>query len=86
MTEHGLLPASCRGLRKVLGCQVVRLSTRRGTSIVAAYYSPSKAAKQTLLFSHGNAVDLGLMLPFYRRVRSPACAAGITPGGCACCC
>ena len=56
---------SCRGLRKVLGCQVLRLKTKRGSMVVAAYI-PHKGASETLLVSHGNAVDLGLMLPFYK--------------------
>lgn len=37
--------------------------------IVAAfvdYNSRGRRTKRTLLFSHGNAVDLGQMLPFYR--------------------
>ena len=65
---------------------MVHLRTKRGTQIVAAYY-PCKAARQTLLFSHGNAVDLGLMLPFYRwrllpttpRQHAPACEALCMP-------
>lgn len=55
----------CRGLRKVLGCQVLRLKTKRGTTVVAAYIA-CKGQSETLLVSHGNAVDLGLMLPFYK--------------------
>lgn len=55
-----------RNLRKVLDCQVLRLDTRRGTNIVAAYIPFRKDTKLTILFSHGNAVDLALMLPFYR--------------------
>ncbi len=56
----------CRGLRKVLGCQVLRLKTKRGTTVVAAYIPCSLRQCETLLVSHGNAVDLGLMLPFYK--------------------
>lgn len=55
-------------LRKVLDCQVLRLGTRRGTSIIAAYIPYRKNTKLTILFSHGNAVDLALMLPFYREI------------------
>ncbi|EIE24656.1 alpha/beta-hydrolase [Coccomyxa subellipsoidea C-169] len=57
-----------RGLRKVLDCQVVRLDTKRGTNIVAAYIPFRRDTKPTILFSHGNAVDLALMLPFYREI------------------
>ncbi len=30
------------------------------------YTSAGRESKRTILFSHGNAVDLGQMLPFYR--------------------
>lgn len=63
-----------RGLRKVLDCQVVRLDTKRGTNIVAAYIPFKRDTKPTILFSHGNAVDLALMLPFYRSFGSSSCA------------
>ncbi len=33
-------------------------------------YPTTLKCRATLLFSHGNAVDLGLMLPFYRHARS----------------
>ena len=59
-----------RGVRKVLNCQVVHVQTSRGTSIVAAYVPIRKDSQRTILFSHGNAVDLGLMLPFYWSVFS----------------
>lgn len=55
----------------MLNCEVVRLDTKpiRGgggnTQIVAAWVS-YKTVVPTMLFSHGNAVDLGQMLPFYR--------------------
>ncbi|KAL3163120.1 hypothetical protein ABBQ32_009534 [Trebouxia sp. C0010 RCD-2024] len=58
-------------MRKVLNCEVVRLHTKpiRGgggnTQIIAAWIS-YKTVVPTMLFSHGNAVDLGQMLPFYR--------------------
>lgn len=64
-------PFYCRQVRKVLNCEVVRLDTKpiRGgggnTQIVAAWV-PYKTVVPTMLFSHGNAVDLGQMLPFYR--------------------
>lgn len=55
----------------MLNCEVVWLDTMpiRGgggnTQIVAAWV-PYKTVVPTMLFSHGNAVDLGQMLPFYR--------------------
>ena len=55
----------------MLNCEVVRLDTKpiRGgggnTQIIAAWV-PYKTVVPTMLFSHGNAVDLGQMLPFYR--------------------
>lgn len=60
-------------MRKVLNCEVVRLHTKpiRGgggnTQIIAAWIS-YKTVVPTMLFSHGNAVDLGQMLPFYREL------------------
>ena len=61
----------CREIRKVLNCEVLHLDTRahRGgggkTKIVVAWL-PYKSVGPTMLFSHGNAVDLGQMMPFYR--------------------
>ena len=55
----------------MLNCEVVRLNTKPicgcggNTQIVAAWV-PYKTVVPTMLFSHGNAVDLGQMLPFYR--------------------
>lgn len=57
---------SCRGARKVLGCDVFTLRTKHGSDIVAAYVPTRRHSDPTLLFSHGNAVDLGQMLPFYK--------------------
>jgi hypothetical protein len=76
MSKH-FLPwmATCRGCRKVLSCTVLRIPTgsrRKGVPaefIVGAfipYTSAGRESKRTILFSHGNAVDLGQMLPFYR--------------------
>lgn len=65
------IPSCDREMRKVLNCEVVRLHTKpiRGgggnTQIIAAWIS-YKTVVPTMLFSHGNAVDLGQMLPFYR--------------------
>lgn len=61
----------CREMRKVLNCEVVRLDTKPiiggggNTQIIVAWV-PYKTVVPTMLFSHGNAVDLGQMLPFYR--------------------
>lgn len=63
---------ACRGLRKVPDAQVMQLQTRRGSSVVAALISYHLKDRPTLLFSHGNAVDLALMLPFYRHVKLPS--------------
>lgn len=43
-----------------------QLQTKRGSLIVAALISYHMKDRPTVLFSHGNAVDLALMLPFYR--------------------
>ena len=67
----GLLVAAtplvgCRQARKVLGCDVFTLRTKHGSDIVAAYIPTRRHSDPTLLYSHGNAVDLGQMLPFYK--------------------
>lgn len=43
---------------------VLRLPTKRGTSIVAVYVK-NPAATLTLLYSHGNAADLGQMYELF---------------------
>ena len=48
--------------------ELVKLLTADGTSIFA-YYLPNKNAKYTLLVSHGNAEDIGYMLPFLIEMR-----------------
>ena len=63
----------CRAVRKVPDASVIHLTTSRGCKIVAAWLPLNAKCRATMLFSHGNAVDLGLMLPFYRQ--APA-----TPG------
>ncbi|KAL0042407.1 hypothetical protein WJX77_011444 [Trebouxia sp. C0004] len=61
------------GIRKVLNCEVLHIKTKphRGgggnTTIVVAWV-PYHSVVPTMLFSHGNAVDLGQMLPFYREL------------------
>ncbi|KAH0464607.1 hypothetical protein IEQ34_007393 [Dendrobium chrysotoxum] len=44
--------------------EVMRLPTRRGTEIVAVYIRNPMAAS-TLLYSHGNAADLGQMYELF---------------------
>lgn len=70
-----LQPVS-NGCKKVLQCKV-RMVERKAVGnaesdqIVAAfvnYNSQGRTTSRTLLFSHGNAVDLGQMLPFYREL------------------
>ena len=63
--------SGCRDLRKVLNCEVVQLDTMQtrgggGNSKIVVAWLPYKNVVPTMLFSHGNAVDLGQMLPFYR--------------------
>ena len=58
--------------------QVMQLQTRRGSQIVAALIVYNAKNRPTVLFSHGNAVDLALMLPFYRH----AAALAFRPLGC----
>mmetsp|Transcript_46875 Transcript_46875/g.119584 ORF Transcript_46875/g.119584 Transcript_46875/m.119584 type:complete len:286 (+) Transcript_46875:487-1344(+) len=53
--------------------EVFRLPTKRrkeggGGETVLCCYMRHRAAKLTLLYSHGNAVDLGQMQPFYREL------------------
>ena len=40
-----------------------------GDTRIAAFYLPNPAARYTLLFSHGNAEDIGDNLPFFRELR-----------------
>lgn len=64
------------GCRKVLQCKVIMVERKpigkgEDGQIVAAfvdYNSRGCKTPRTLLFSHGNAVDLGQMLPFYREL------------------
>lgn len=46
------------------GVDVLKLRTRRGNEIVAVHVKHPKASG-TLLYSHGNAADLGQMLKFF---------------------
>ncbi|KAK9800316.1 hypothetical protein WJX73_000792 [Symbiochloris irregularis] len=56
---HSLLPGVSGPIN---GCRVLQLDTRRSKSVVAAHIFRGKG-RPTVLFSHGNAVDLGQMLP-----------------------
>lgn len=47
----------------------LKLETKDNKTIFAVYL-PNKAAKYTLLFSHGNAEDIGYMLPFLRELHA----------------
>lgn len=47
----------------------VTVKTADGANVVA-YYLPNKAAKYTLLISHGNAEDLGYMSPFLHEIHA----------------
>ncbi|KAK9817194.1 hypothetical protein WJX72_010875 [[Myrmecia] bisecta] len=67
-------PLNTTDRRKVLGCEVVQLPTKKckagggGETIVAAYVPYKRDTVPVILFSHGNAVDLGQMLPFYKEL------------------
>jgi hypothetical protein len=61
----------------VLSCTVKKLKTKKrrggggGDEIIAAFipYIPRNGTKRvdtTILYSHGNAVDLGQLMPFYK--------------------
>jgi len=43
--------------------KILKLKTKDG-ALISAIYLPNKHAKYTILFSHGNATDIGYMLPF----------------------
>ncbi|WOL12325.1 protein ABHD17B-like [Canna indica] len=55
---------SMTGVTPREGVEVRRLRTKRGTEIVAVYV-PNPAAKLTVLYSHGNAADLGQMYDLF---------------------
>ncbi|CAO2825396.1 unnamed protein product [Amaranthus hypochondriacus] len=46
------------------GVDVLKLKTRRGNDVVAVYVKHPKASS-TLLYSHGNAADLGQMFELF---------------------
>lgn len=45
--------------------QIIKLKTRDNT-VISAIYLPQKSAKYTILFSHGNAEDLGTKMHFLK--------------------
>ncbi|KAL9266369.1 Alpha/beta hydrolase domain-containing protein [Drosera capensis] len=51
--------------RKMEEVEVVRLRTRRGNDVVAMYVRNQRAAGTTVLYSHGNAADLGQMVELF---------------------
>ncbi len=71
-----------RDVPKVLQCEVFRVPTggrQRGgpdsNQLVAAYVPYTRRGQPvapTVLFSHGNAVDLGQMMPFYKCAAAPS--------------
>lgn len=52
-------------LQELDGIEVFRTRTRKGNSIACMYVKNTDNPKFTVLFSHGNAVDLGQMSSFY---------------------
>lgn len=55
----------CRKVPIVRKCDTFTLRTKHGSDIVACYIATRRHSDPVLLYSHGNAVDLGQMLPFY---------------------
>lgn len=67
--EEAYLQPSTPEYPRVLNCTVEQIPTRTGNTIVTAFFkAPTGGARATLLYSHGNAVDLGQMLGFYREL------------------
>ena len=62
MTERAEWQYSQRELDCI---EVFQTRTNRGNRIACAYVRCAPSAKYTILFSHGNAVDLGQMMSFY---------------------
>eukprot|EP00878_Enallax_costatus_P040049 GHUV01046025.1.p1 GENE.GHUV01046025.1~~GHUV01046025.1.p1 ORF type:complete len:264 (+),score=58.11 GHUV01046025.1:890-1681(+) len=61
----------CRSYQRVTSARVHWLQTSQGNRIISAFvpYADGRGsarAKLTVLYSHGNAVDLGQMLPVYK--------------------
>ena len=53
------------GDRELGGLEVFTTETRRGNTIACMYVRCTDDPKYTILFSHGNAVDIGQMSSFY---------------------
>jgi abhydrolase domain-containing protein 17 len=51
------------------GDKVIKLKTSNGKTI-SAYYLPNESAKYTIIYSHGNAEDLGLVAPLLESYQS----------------
>ena len=51
--------------RELDGIEVFRTRTRRGNSIACMYVKNTENPQYTILFTHGNAVDLGQMSSFF---------------------
>ena len=51
--------------RELEGIEVFRTRTRRGNNIACMYVKNHENPKYTILFTHGNAVDLGQMSSFF---------------------
>ena len=57
------------GVSSDAGVEVRALPTRAGTRVVSAFWR-HPAARLTLLYSHGNAADLGQMLGLFLELRA----------------
>jgi hypothetical protein len=72
---YGVEPAAGGGLLRMTGVssdagvEVRALPTRAGTRVVSAFWR-HPAARLTLLYSHGNAADLGQMLGLFLELRA----------------
>ena len=55
--------SDCRTWPRITS-DVFTLRTKHGTDIVAVYVATKKYSDPVILYNHGNAVDLGQMLPF----------------------
>jgi hypothetical protein len=71
-SNHSPATLCCRNYQRVTSARVRWVQTSRGNNIISAFVpfqdGRGNRAKLTLLYSHGNAVDLGQMMPVYRWV------------------
>jgi abhydrolase domain-containing protein 17 len=66
--EPLILPTA-PGVKRVPGAEVFKLPRGRSSRSIVVVNVPSPTpVRHTLLHSHGNAVDLGIMLPFYEQL------------------